>query len=75
MSAKAEISNILDKGKQRLQYSFGHAKASFLHGTLKIEVRGAHDLPDMDGIKGFRWINKNDVTDAYVEYWCYVAIS
>ena len=76
MAGKHRISSILegantviDKGKERYDLNFRHGKQIILHGTLFIEILAATDLPDMDnlfGIKGLK-LNKNDVTDAYVE--------
>ena len=67
-----EASNMLDKGKdkgKKKYQEFFHGKQCVFHGTLHIEIRRAEDLPDMDGIPGFRRfkLHKEDVTDAYVE--------
>ena len=61
--------HVIDKGKERIDLNLRRGKELILHGTLFIEIREAVDLPDMDhifGIPGLK-LNKDDVTDAYVE--------
>ena len=61
--------HVIDKGKERINLNLRRGKELILHGTLFIEIREAVDLPDMDhifGIPGLK-LNKDDVTDAYVE--------
>ena len=55
----------IDEGKERIRSKLGRGKQE-LHGTLLIEILSAKDLPDMDN-KWLIKLNKNDLTDAYVE--------
>ena len=43
-----------------------YGASQILHGHLKLEVRAAKNLPDMEGFLS-KMVNKKDVTDPFVD--------